>query len=727
MTQATDQDEREHTAAEIKLACQIGSSLFGMLKAIHLYPRGHQMLKQVVKKFHATLQEVIQQKQIAVFRIFENNLYILDIGLDNNKLPGTEDFIEEMQKRYIRQIIFNPSTNLTDIDLLIEIFNLDTSKISSLGGASKTLSQKGSKGIRIIEYYSSKHSTLDQERLLSLTNSIIFRYFTDDAMTSLDIEQTHFLYELLQESNLVCELIKIAAQFIIREQTSELSENQLILKILNKIKSAITTLDLSEAEEIRTILKDLITAFGNEALFDLVFENPDAEILQYTQATNYLIEQLDAKQTAKLFVKKIAESNQSSNIIAHTKHVLERVFIDRSAFLNFLPEFKQTLQSELKHSDKTTSILNDICSAFAPGFSLEDDEELALGTISAEEKTDIIDGLNVLKTVHIEKDTLKKHIIEYTDIPTHLEILNALLLTPLDTAVFNNFLDKCLQNTKIILQGADIEQSAQALNFFVGLIKDGSLLSNEHKMSITDILELFPEILIEKFILAMLAGYSETKAKICLNNLFILFPHRLIALLLKLYTKKGDLSKDTLVKQMILEHPGSEALKLKIDLCKEPTNSILRLLELLQLINDDAALPMVWPILFHENIILAHRTLKLIANRKSHAALNMLLQALEHPHIALRIVCIEYLSAFRYKEVRNIIASIARGQKAMCDDDMQNIELRTAALRSLSNLDKQLTITVLKEIKKKRKLLVFAAEHKTLRSFAKTHLKELQN
>ena len=726
MDQNTDQNKREYTAVEMKYASQIAASLFGMLKAVHLYPRGHQMLSQVVRKFHTTLKEAVHQKQIAVFRIFENNLYVLDIHLDNNKLPGAEDFIEEMQKHYIRKIIFNPSTSLTDIEILIEIFNIDTAKITSMGGASKILSQKGSKGIRIIEYYSNKHSTLDQERLLKLTNSIIFRYFTNDKIASLDIKQTHFLYELLQESMLVCELIKIAVQFIIRKKMSELNQNQLISKILNKIKTAITTLDISEAEEIQTILKDLIVAFDNETLFDLIFENPDAEIIQYTKATNYLLEQLDINQTAKLFVKKIAESDQSSNIITHTKHVLSRVFIDRSAFLNFLPAFKQTLQTDLENSDKSSLILNDICSAFAPGFSLEDDVELALGTISLEEKTDIINGLNVLKTVHIEKDVLKKHILEYTNTPAHLEIINALLLTPLETSVFNKFLDKCLQNTKIILQDTNIEQSGKTLTFFVDILKESSPLSNEHKMITADSLEHFPEILIEKFILGMLPSYSETKTQICLNNLFQLFSHRLITLLLKLYTQKGDLSKNTLVKQILLEHPEAEALKLTIDLCKEPTNSILRLLELLHLINTDATLPLAWPILFHENIILAHRTLKLIADRKSHAALNMLLQALKHPHISLRIICIEYLSAFRYKEVRSIIALIARGERAMYDEDIQSIDLRTTALKSLRNLDKQLTITILKEIKNKRKILFFAAEPKELRSFAKTQLKELQ-
>ncbi|MFH1063079.1 MAG: hypothetical protein V1747_09395 [Candidatus Omnitrophota bacterium] len=727
MDQYTAHDKHESTAADIKLACQIASSLFGMLKAVHLYPKGHQMLSQVVQKFYATLQEVIQQKQVAVFRIFENNLFILDMHLDNNKLPGIDDFIEEMQKRYIRQIIFNPAAGLTDIDLLVELFNLDTAKLSSLGGASKILLQKGSKGIRIIEYYSSKHSTLDQERLLSLTNSQIFRYFIDDEITSLDVEQTHFLYELLQESNLVCELIKIAAQYILREETSDLSETQLILKILNKIKTAMRTLELSEEEEIRTILKDLIAAFANEALFDLVFENPDAEILQYTAAAGHLLEEMDAKQTAKLFVKKITESDQSSNIIAHTKHVLGRMFIDRTAFLNFLPAFKQTLLTDLERSDKTTSILNDICSAFAPGFSMEDDVELALGAISSEEKTDILNGLNVLKTVHIDKDSLKKHIEEYIAIPAHLEILQALLSEPQETTLFNLLLEKCMQISKTILQGTDNEHSAHALRFFAMRLKEQSLLSNEHKLILTEALDNIPEVLIEKFILGMLKSYDEEKARLCLEDLFVLFSHRLIALLLRLYTQKGDLTKDTVVKQTLLAHHSLEGLKLTIDLCKEPTNSILRLLELLQQIDNDDILAVVWPILFHENMILGHRTLKLIASRKSPAALNMLLQALAHPHIALRIVCIEYLAAFRFKEVRSALALIARGEQGLCADELLNNDIRSAALKSLRNLDKTLTITILNEIRRKRKLVFLPAEHKALRNFAKAQLKEFQS
>lgn len=727
MDQYTAHDKHEATTADLKLASQLAASLFGMLKAVHLYPKGHQMLTQVVQKFYATLQEVLQQKQIAVFRIFDNNLYILDIHIDNNKLPGIDDFIEEMQKRYIRQIIFNPNANLTDINLLIELFNIDPTKITSLGGASNILAQKGSKGIRIIEYYSSKHSTLDQERLLSLTNSLIFRYFVDDKITELNAEQAHFLYELLQESNLICELIKIAAQYILREATSDLSETRLILKILNKIQSAMRTLEISEEEEIRVILKDLIAAFDNQALFDLVFENPDAEILQYTSAANYLLEQIDPQQTAKLFVKKIAEADQSANIIAHTKHVLGRMFIDRTAFLNFLPAFKQTLQTDLERSDKTTSILNDICSAFAPGFSMEDDVELALGTISSEEKNEIINGLNVLKTVHIEKDNLKKYIQEYIDVPAHLEILQTLLTTPQETPLFNLLLEKCMQISKSILQGSDLDHSARVLIFFAAQLKEQSLLSNDHKFMLNEVLNDVPEVLIEKFVLAMLKTYSETKTKLCLDELFSLFSHRLITLLLRLYTQKGDLAKDAVVKQVILAHHSLSSFKLQIDLCKEPTNSILRLLELLQQIDNDDILPLVWPILFHENIILGHRTLKLIASRKSHAALNMLLQALEHPHIALRIVCIEYLAAFRFKEVRAVMALIARGQQNLCADELLNNDIRSAALKSLRNLDQALTLTILNEIKRKRKFVILAAEHKVLRDFAKAQIKELQS
>jgi hypothetical protein len=727
MDQFTAHDKHEATAADIKLASQLAASLFGMLKAVHLYPKGHQVLCQVVEKFYATLQGVIQQKNVAVFRIFENNLFVLDMHLDNSKIPGIEDFIEEMQKHYIRQIIFNPETNLTDIDLLVQLFNVDTAKISALGGASNILVQKGSKGIRIIEYYSTKHSNLDQERLLNLTNSIIFRYFTEDTIASLDTEQAHFLYELLKESNLVCELIKIATQYILREKTSELSETQLILKILDKTKTAIQTLNISEDKETHIIFNDLIAAFDNQTLFNLVFENPNAEILQYTNAPNHLLEQTDVHQTAKLFVKKIAESAQSASIIAHTKHVLSRIFIDRTAFLNFLPAFKQTLQMDLERSDSTTSILNDICSAFAPGFSVEDDVELALGTISSEEKIDIINGLDVLKTVHIEKSTLKKLIEEYIDSPAHLEILQALLSKPQDTILFNLLLEKYLQITKSILQGSEIDHSTHALLFFAQQLKEQSLLSNEHKLIITEALDTLPQILIENFVLAMLKKYSEAKTKICLDDLFIVFSHRLISLLLRIYIQKGDLAKDTLVKQAILEHHSPTALKLTIDLGKEPTNSILRLLDLIQQIDNDDVLPLVWPILFHENIILAHRTLKLIANRKSPAGLNMLLQALGHQNIALRIVCIEYLAAFKFKEVRSVLSLIARGQQGLCDDELLNIDIRSAALKSLGSLDKELTITLLNEIKKKRKILLWPAEPKALRVFAKDQLKELQN
>jgi hypothetical protein len=725
MQPQTSNTKKDHNPQDIKLAQALAGSLFGMLKGVHLYPKGHQMLSQVVKKFYSQVKEVLEQKQIAVFRIFENNLFVLDVKLESAKAPGIEDFIEQMQKRYIRQIIFNPSTTLTDIDCLVDLFNIDPDQIFPLGGASLILSQKGAQGIRILEYYARKHSTLDQDRLLTLTNSIIFRFFTDDSLQTLDTEQTHFLYELLQESALICELIKIAAQYILRQST-EMTETQLILKILNKIKNAMTALELSEAEEIKIILKDLISSFNNEELFEMVFENPDAEILTYTEAADHLSATMDPARTAELMVKKISDSGNDASIIAHTKNVLSRLFIDRTAFLNFLPAFKQNLQIHLDKSDKTSSILNDICSAFAPGFSLEDDVELALGTITSEEKNDIADGLEVLKTVHIEKEKLKKHIEEYPGTAGHIEIIQELLRYPHAAELFRILLEKFMKISRGILQGNDHAQALAIFDFFAFALSSKSALENEQKMLISEEMVNISDVLIEKTTLEVLKKYDETKTMHFLVTLNSLFGARFIRLIIRLYAQKGDLPQAHIVKQVILTNHSSEALKLDFDLSKQPTNSVVRTIDLLQQIENDDILPALWMVLFHENVILAQRTIKIIAQRKSHAALSVLLRCLEHPNIALRIVSIEYLDKFRYKEVRSALAAIARGEKGLGPDEKLNNDMRIASLKSLSSLDKAFTIKILDEILAKKKFLFFPIENKELRGFAKNNKKELE-
>ena len=51
--------------AELKIASQFAGNLFGMLKAVLLYPKGHQMLLQVLEKFFTYLNYILAERQVA--------------------------------------------------------------------------------------------------------------------------------------------------------------------------------------------------------------------------------------------------------------------------------------------------------------------------------------------------------------------------------------------------------------------------------------------------------------------------------------------------------------------------------------------------------------------------------------------------------------------------------------------------------------------------------------
>ena len=70
---------------------------------------------------------------------------------------------------------------------------------------------------------------------------------------------------------------------------------------------------------MQVILKDVVSSFNAKDLLDLIFENPEDAVINYTNAIDSFSGQTDAETTAKLITDKISGSQEdSSSIIAHT-------------------------------------------------------------------------------------------------------------------------------------------------------------------------------------------------------------------------------------------------------------------------------------------------------------------------------------------------------------------------------------------------------------------------
>ncbi|MDD5746927.1 MAG: HEAT repeat domain-containing protein [Candidatus Omnitrophica bacterium] len=710
--------DESHSADE-KIAAQLAGHLFAMIKAAHLYPKGHQMLLQVIEKFLNYLNYVLGEKQIATFKIFNDDLFVLDEPLDPQKIVGIGDFVEELQKRYIRQIIFNPGATLSDLNIFIELLRTPPESIEPLGGSSKIVEHAGAQGIRIIEYYFRRHGSLDQERLLNLTHSEIFRFFTDDTLTELDIEQTRILYELLKESSLICALLKIAAQYLMRNNTV-IAESEIIVTILKKIRQAVTAKNFSEESEIKTILTDIVASFDKQDLFNLVFEQPNDEILEYTDAAALLSGQLDSTKTAELLAEKFANAPKHTSIIEHTKNILNRLFIDRKAFLTFLPIFKEKLQNAIPYADKTKKILNDICNAFAPGFSLDEDIDLSLGTISEGEKSDIVAGLAMLKAVHIEKTALETAIGKYDEAGAYTATLQKLLEVETDLLAFQQILKKLVLANQALLNKDNFDAGIAIFLFFHQQISGESNIKQEYRQIIIEACADTSPLLLEKLFAHILFNVDADRCARLFEQLFDLLGQQCPALLLKSFAREEHLPKKNFVSGFLSTHYTPDILSFSPDLSTEPAENLMRIIDLFRGIDNDDVLAVFWKITFHDNARLSHRALALIAERPTSMALKILLQAIKHPNLPLRIAAIEYLAQYPYKITQETLVPIARGQS-----DGANNDIRIAAIKSLAKLNSTAAKTVLQEILKKKRFLFFPIEPKPLRIAAKEQLRLL--
>ncbi|MBU4305213.1 MAG: HEAT repeat domain-containing protein [Candidatus Omnitrophica bacterium] len=705
---------------DIKLFSHFAAALFGMLKGAHLYPKGHQMLRAVVENFLTSLKDVLAQNKIVTLRIFENNLFVLNARIDPEKTAGVDGFVEEMQKRYIRQIIFNTSTNTTDINALIEALKLPPENITINDGARAVLESNGARGIKIIEYYSRRNTAFDPEQLLSLTNSEIFRFFTDETQQELNPEHTHLLYELLKESALMCALIKVAVQYILRNASSGEKESNVILRIMRKIKNSI--MSISEETETKTILQDIISSFDKETFFSLIFENRTDEIILYTDAFALFSKQTDIKTTADLLTQKILNSKQNREFISQVKQTLQNLFADRKTFLSFLPVFKETLLQKHPHQDKALTILNEICDAFTPGFSLEDDVALSLGAILGSERQDIVNGMEILKTVAVEKEAISAAILNYDIEENYVFILQTLLVKERALEIFQKILDKLLSAIESAIKDGAASRGRRMMLALSENLAQCTDKRSFQEQKIIAALNSIPAPIIEKLIINTLTTCKDEDIRQSLSRFFALFNENLFSLLLNIYLGTKDLPNIPLVRNLIAAHYKKTSLMPPINLRREQPSRMMRLLELLEEINDEQIVPLLGEITFHNNPLVTQRALKILAEQRSGAALAEMMKVLAHPSLPLRITAIEYLAQFRYKQVLSALTVIAFSKEKTAAGEEDRLKLRKAALKSIIALDISAAKAVLKRILNKKKLFFLAAEPKALRVFAREHL-----
>ena len=655
--------------------------------------------------------------------MFENDLFVSTLCVDPEKNTGVKDFVEELQKRYIRQIIFNPGTSITDITLLVDLLNTEPEAVSDQDGAALILLKNGAKDISIIEYYSPRHLTLDQETLINLTNSDIFRFFIDDEVKELNPEQARALYELLKTPNLTCELIKIAAQYLIREEKTQLSENKIIPKILKKIKQTTLAMEISEEKEVRDILRDILTSFDQEKLFDIAFENPEDQILEYTQILSLLPRLLGPEQTAELLAKKVSTEEHGPENIAQAKQVLGKLFTSRQGFLSFLPLLKDELSTKIREMLNVDRVFNELSTAYAATLALDDDVELSLGALSTTERSDIVDGLNTMKTVLIDIEKIKESVTAFKLDPSYIQILQALLKAEPALDVFQKVLNKLISVLGDYLEKDDFAHSQESLAFLIEQVSPNSSLKPEYSTRIINSPNKLPSPLMEKFIIKAIFKMPPDEAQTFLRGLFSLLKEKLPSMLVKIYVHQDqDAPHKEFLQQVLRSEYSSAILRFDGDLRTEPSANVTKIIGLFQGIQGDGVLPLLWEISFHEDLILAQRALKMIAERHSNKSVELLLKATRHSNVPLRFLSIEHLSRYKYKDVISRLALIARGEEPAANSNA-TIEIRSTAIGSLLKLDQALAKKILLEILNKKLLFVFPLEPKKLRLFAKEQLR----
>ncbi|MBU2063841.1 MAG: hypothetical protein KKF93_05550 [Candidatus Omnitrophica bacterium] len=710
--------------AEINTARQFAISFIALLRASKLYPKGHQMLSQMLDAFCAKIGQMTSQEPSVELKIADNTLYAQEVCASAEVTPEIRDFIEHLQNRYVRQIIFRAGATTKDLEKLLGLLAQDTEGIVSAGGAAALLWGGGVKNIKIIEYYYSQHSELNQEKLIKITNSDLFQFFTNESLKlSAGEQEAHFL-ELLKDARLVAALTTVAARFLLREETTKLPESQIILRILKKIRKTITDLRLFEDDEIRLVCHDILAAYDPGILFDLVFENQGDLFLEYTEALPYLLDLLGTDKATEMIAQKIEDSNLHTKTITNAKFLLGKLFPARQALLDIFPVLKKRLAQHAPE-EKVQFVIEELCSILDQGFSIQDGIDLDLGATAEASLTDIAAGLERLKTVAVEKDAIASAINKFPINANYTYILQKLLCT---TTAVDDFQKTLNQLTRILLDYLEkdaVKEGAPLLNFLLAQIGPGSCLAPELKQRALEIKNSFSSLAIEKMVIHALFEQNAENARVLLEQFYVLLAEHLTSALIKIYVREEEFPHRQLLQQMIIDKLNQGFLKkLDVDLQHETPVSVSRFIELFQNVDTDNTLPFLWDITLHENVRLAQRALRLIANKSSGPALALLIKALEHASLPIRMSAIEYAAEHSHKKILEKLNQIAR-QGIGANDEYVNTECRILAIKSLSALAPQTAAQILQEVLGKKKMLFVPIEPKKLYQFAKEQLKVL--
>ncbi|MFH2137687.1 MAG: HEAT repeat domain-containing protein [Candidatus Omnitrophota bacterium] len=710
--------KEKENPARAKIAGQFAANFLGLLKAISLYPKGHQMLVQVAEKFYIHLEQLLTEFKTLTLQIYANNIYLLDQCIHAEKAPGIEAFMEDLQKRYIRQIVFSQGVSVPDLTTLLDILGADPKDIIERGGAEAMLANASSKNIHIIEYYSRRHIDFKEDDLLAIINSRLFRFFVDDQIKILTYEQTLQLYDFLKNSILMCELLKAAFKFITEEPQAEAAESQTILKILKKINPLMLEAGLSEHAEMKHIVYDIIFSFDKERCFTLASDDPNDSLLEYAGVLPDIPSRIEVGDIADLTAKKLAKNPEDDHVIISIKTFLCKIFISRSAFLAFLPAFKKKLGENIPSEDKAHALLNDICSAFGAGFAVDDDVVLALGTVTSTDNEAIVTGLNLLRTVHLDIQEVTQQ-VENFDIDTgRLLILTAVISAEDDPALLEIFLRTLIDLLTDSIKTDNPSRNSLIVEFLAQQTQKRTAAANK---LIINAIKTLPDILLETLIISSLTTLTPDSAVTFLGHLAVLFEKQLTAILIQLYISNDSIPHQDIICKVISD---SGILDFDRDLRNEPSKNLTRIVDLLGHIRSYKVLPLLWEVTFHEDIILALRALKILAEHKSHDAFKFIIKALTHPNVQLAMASIDHLALFKTQESAGHLAAIARGRELTGNPEMA-LTMRLMAIRSLSQIDHEQTKQVLRSILKNRRFLIIPIEPKKLRLFAAEQLKNM--
>ena len=353
-------------------------------------------------------------------------------------------------------------------------------------------------------------------------------------------------------------------------------------------------------------------------------------------------------------------------------------------------------------------------------FSLDENAELELGLISESETNDLVEGLNVLKTVKLDKSRLEENIKNFNTEPDYIIILQSVLEKEQDAPFFQQTTEKLIKILQKLMQDKNFEQTFSVLKFITGLLNQDH---PERKKSLTASTKTCPLAIINAFTKSVLQIQDAQKAESLLHQLAACFKEGFISILVNIYTAEEKIPFAQTVQKIISDNYAAGAFVLNQDLHRQSPANIMRLIDLFQTIDHDEIVMPLKEIARHENVIIATRALKRIAQIKSAKALAVLLEFLEHSRPALRIASVEYLGDFPYKQVRTALEPIAQGMGK--GKNVSDISIRIAALESLLKIDPVFAKSAARKILNKKLFLLFPVEPKQLRETAKKCLKNI--